>query len=85
MPYFSQDGQLVYCSDVPSLMQMFKIQHEAEDWRLFIDSSQRSLKAVLLHNGNEYVFIPVGHPVHLKERYENLALILTKLNYKEYE
>lgn len=85
VPYFSQGDQLVYCSDVPGLMKMFNIQHEAKDWRLFIDSSQRSLKAVLLHNGNKYASIPVGYSVHLKERYENLALILIKLNYKEYE
>lgn len=85
VPYFSQDGELVYCSDITGLMQLFRVQHEAHDWRLFIDSSQRSLKAVLLHNGNKYASIPVGHSVHLKEKYDNLAFILTKLNYKKYE
>jgi hypothetical protein len=53
------------------------------EWRLFIDSSKRSLKAVLLHNGSKYASVPVGHSVHLKESYENLALVLTKLNYKD--
>jgi hypothetical protein len=66
-------------------MEMFGVQHEAHDWRLFIDSSQSSLKAVLLHNGNKYASIPVGHSVHLKDKYDNLAFILTKLNYKKYE
>jgi hypothetical protein len=51
------------------------------EWRLFIDSSKRSLKAVLLHNGNNYSSLPIGHSVHLKESYENLELVLTKIGY----
>ena len=66
-------------------MSTFKVQHIAESWRLFIDSSKRSIKAVLLHNGNKYASKPVGHSVHLKETYGNLALILDKLKYKEFE
>ena len=84
-PYFSEDGELVYCSDINGLMFTFKVQHITENWRLFIDSSKRSIKAVLLHNGNKYASIPVGHLVHLKETYGNLALILDKLKYKEFE
>lgn len=58
-PYFPQDGELVNGSDVSGLMQMFIIQHKVADRRLFIDSSQTSLRAVLLHNGNKYASIPV--------------------------
>ena len=36
-------------------------------WRLFIDSSKRSLKAVLLHNTNEYESIPIAHSTKLNE------------------
>ncbi|GFW76425.1 uncharacterized protein TNCV_1582041 [Trichonephila clavipes] len=56
-----------------------------EEWRLFIDSSKRSLKAVLLHNGNRYASVPVGHSVHLKECYENLEFILNKLSYSDHK
>ena len=66
-------------------MSTFKVQHIAESWRLFTDSSKRCIKAVLLHNGNKYASIPVGHSVHLKEINGNLALILDKLKYKEFE
>jgi hypothetical protein len=55
-------------------MQKFTIEYEVNEWQLFIDSSIRSLKAVLLHNGNNYTSLPVGHSVHLKESYENLEL-----------
>jgi hypothetical protein len=55
------------------------------EWRLFIDSSKRSLKAVLLHNGNYYTSLPIGHSVHLKESYENLELVLTKIGYTAHD
>ena len=45
-------------------------------WSLFVDSSARSLKAVLLHNGNKYPSIPIAHSVHLKEGCENLKHLL---------
>lgn len=68
--YFSEDGELVYCSNIPCLMQMFDIQDEADDWRLFIDSPQTSLKAILFHNGKEYGSISAVHLIDLKETYE---------------
>ncbi|GFV15382.1 uncharacterized protein TNCV_4834091 [Trichonephila clavipes] len=57
--------------------------YEPEERTLFIDSSKRSLKAVLLPNGNRYASVPVGHSVHLKECYENLEFILNKLSYSD--
>jgi hypothetical protein len=84
IPYFSQDGDLVYCIDDFGLMEKFRIEYDVNKWRLFIDSSKRSLKSVLLHSGSKYASIPVGHSVHLKESYENLALVLTKLNCKDH-
>ena len=35
-------------------------QHDPTEWRLFIDSSKVSLKAVLLHKGNEFPFVPLA-------------------------
>jgi hypothetical protein len=84
VPFFSQDGELVYCKDIPGLMTKFNIQHDASKWRLFIDSSKRSFEAVILHNGNKYASLPVGHSVHLKEWYEHLDSILNKLKYSDY-
>jgi hypothetical protein len=62
-------------------MQKFGVEYKMNEWRRFIDSFKRSLKAVLLRNGNNYVSLPIGHSVHLKESYENLELVLTKLGY----
>jgi len=52
--------------------------YKDKEWRLFIDLLKRSLKAVLLHNGNTYAFIPIAHSTKLKETYENLQRVLEK-------
>lgn len=40
---------------------------------------------MLLHNGNKYAAITIGHSVHLKECYENLKLVLDKIKYDDHE
>ena len=66
-------------------MNEFNTIYVSTDWRIFIDSSKRSLKVVLLHNENVFASIPVGHSVHLKERYKNLELILDKIKYGDHK
>ena len=78
------DGDLSYCSDVDSLMLAVGVVHNAADWRLFIDSSMLSLKAVLLHKGNVYPSMPIGHAVHMKETYENMKVLLNKIKYTQH-
>ena len=63
---------VLYCSDILGLFNEVGIAYNSSDWRLFIDSSFKSLKAVLLHNGNKCPSIPVGHSVSMKEEYENV-------------
>jgi hypothetical protein len=40
-------------------MEKLQLEHTSGQWRLVIDSSKVSLKAVLLHNGNKFVY-PTG-------------------------
>lgn len=83
--FFAKDGDLVYCIDIEGLIDMYGIKHIKSEWRLFIDSSRSSLKVVLLHNGNKYASLPIGHSVHMKEEYDNIKFILDKIQYKKYE
>lgn len=53
----------------------------AGDWRLFIDGSVSSLKAVLLHKTNKKPSIPLGFSTTMKETYETLGEILDKIKY----
>jgi len=71
---------LVTCNDIDGLMQTLNINHNPLDWRLFTDSSKLSLKAVLLHNGNNLPSIPVGHSMH-NESYENINILRDAINY----
>ena len=54
VPFFKKEDNLVLCYDVDSLMNALGIKHDPQEWRLFINSSQLSLKALLLHNGNQH-------------------------------
>jgi hypothetical protein len=62
-------------------MEALGHQHNILEWRLFIASSQVSLKAVLLHNGNKYP----SHAVNMKQSYENMKLPLEKIHYEKYK
>jgi len=83
--FFSKLPNLVYCNNIEGLVKEYKIKYTASDWRLFIDSSIRSLKAILLHNGNIYAPLPVAHSVILDEEYHNLELLLQKLKYENHK
>jgi len=50
----------------------------SEQWRLFIDSSKVSLKAVLLRDGNKHLEIPLVPASHMKETCANLHGMLKK-------
>ena len=58
--------------------------YDPTEWRLFIDSSSRSLKAVLLFNGNKISSVPVGYSVQMTENYKNMELLVTALQYKDH-
>lgn len=82
---FSEENGIVFCKDICLVMETLGHQHRPDEWRLFIDSSKVSLKAVLLHIGNELPSIPVAHAADMKETYENMKLVLEKIQYGKYE
>ena len=83
--FFDMENKLCYCTNIPGLFTSLGLPHNPSDWCLFIDSSKRSLKGVLLHNGNKYPSIPIAHSVHLKESYDNMELLLEAIKYSEYQ
>ena len=83
--FFSRESDLLYCSDVNGLMNELKPNvYKDEEWRLFIDFCQRSLKAVLIHNTNKFASIPIAHSSILKESYVNMEKVLSVLKYSEH-
>ena len=81
--FFKMERGLDACTDIDGLMQALNINHNPLDWRLFIDSSKLSLKAVLLHNGNTLPSIPGGHSMH-NESHENMIL-MEGFNYDKFK
>ncbi|XP_061411305.1 uncharacterized protein LOC133344987 [Lethenteron reissneri] len=81
--YTRQDG-LCFCHNVASLFEAIRIACNQNEWRLFIDSSSRRLKAVLLHHDNKYPSLPLAHSVHLKKDYNSIKILLDALKYDEY-
>ena len=76
---------LVYCKNIRDLVNQLGTVYNSSECRLFIDSSNRSLKGVLLHNGNTLASLPVAHSVQMKETYENMKILLDNLKYDEYQ
>jgi len=57
-------------------MEELQPEYTCGQWRLFIDSSKVSWKAVLLHSGNKFPSVPLAHAVHMQEMWENLQGLL---------
>jgi len=53
--FFSQEYDVLFCSDVCSVTEVLGNECNPDQWRLFIESSKVSLKVVLLHKGIDYL------------------------------
>ena len=67
--FFKIASYFTYCKDIDGLMDAMHMRHSPEQWRLFIGASKRSLKEVLLHNGNKLPSIPVARNVFNYEQH----------------
>jgi hypothetical protein len=81
--FFSQENDLVFGNYVCSVIAL-RHQHNPNEWHLFSDSSKVSINAVLLCNGNKFPFIPIAYTTNLKEFYENIKLLLEKIQHEKY-
>lgn len=84
---FNGKNGLGVCEDVNGLMAALDIPYDPDDWRIFIDSSASSLKAVLLHNDNRRLpSVPIAFANDCKEEsYEALKSILCSTRYDQYK
>ena len=81
-----KERKFVYCHNIEGLLIFMGLpKYVANEWRLFIDSSKRSLKYVLLHIGNVYGSIPIGHSITMKEKYEEIKNILELIDYEKHQ
>jgi hypothetical protein len=59
-------------------VEELQFEHTSEKWKLSINSSKVSLKALLIHNVNKFPPIPLVHTVHITETYEELQILPQK-------
>ncbi|GFR27633.1 uncharacterized protein TNCT_219921 [Trichonephila clavata] len=60
--FFEKKEHVVTCIDINVLMNSMNISYDPNNWRLFIDTSKLSFKAVLLHNCNLLPSFPLDIP-----------------------
>lgn len=85
--YFTVNAEntFVFCHDCKLLMGEMGIQYNPGDWRIFIDSSKTSMKAVLLHVTNTEPSVPLAYSNEMRETYETMKLILESVKYNEHK
>lgn len=84
--FFLEEGPIIYCPDIDALCrQGFGFEHKSDEWRLFIDSSKLSLKAVLCKNGNDQPSIIVAYARGIPESYESMQKIIELINYNRHQ
>lgn len=74
-----------YCNNIRGLMEFMNIVYDPDEWRLFIDSSKSSIKAVLLDNGNLLPSIPIFYSTQRTENFESMQQILDLVHYPDHE
>ena len=85
--FFTMDEtlSLEHCTNVKGLMdELKKGLYIPKQRRLFIDSSKRSIKAVLLHNTNVYASVPIAHSTVVQEQYGQMKQLLQKIKYADH-
>lgn len=80
----NEEKTFAYCCDAKQLVEAMGIKYNKDDWRLFIDSSKKSLKTLLLHKFNIKPSIPPAYSTDTKETYEKLKIILEKIRYEDH-
>lgn len=81
----NEEKTFAYCNDVEQLFCSMGVTYNADDWRIFIDSSKYSLKAVLLHKSNDMPSMPIAYSTDTKETYEKMQQILQLVEYNKHE
>jgi len=82
--FFSQENDPVFGNHVCSVTDALRHQHDPNERHLFTDSSKVNVNAVLLCKRNKFPLVPIAYATNLKESYENIKLLLEKIQYEKY-
>ena len=71
LEFFSERDSEIFCNNIPGLLQKFGIADDSKYWRFFVNDLKKNLNSFLLHNENKYAWLPIVHPVLVRESYSN--------------
>lgn len=83
--FYDVENGITFCIDVNGLMRKLGMEHNPEEWRLFIDSSKASMKAVLLHIGNKHPSVPLLHASNMPETHASMKVLTKLIKYEEHQ
>ncbi|QQP54451.1 Uncharacterized protein FKW44_007287 [Caligus rogercresseyi] len=83
--FFEMEDKMTFCSDINGLSKELGCDHDLADWRLFIDSGKNTLKAVVLHKGNEKPSVPLAHAFGMTVTYETMQQLLDSMKYNDFK
>jgi hypothetical protein len=75
---------MVFLMTFALLQRLFGHKHDQVEWRLFINTSEVSLKDALLCNGNNFLSVILAHAVNIQEPYKIIKILLDKIQYKKH-
>lgn len=81
----NEENTIAHCNNIHGLMEAMKIEYNPEHWRLFLDASRTTLKAVLLYIDNSKNPVPIAMSTVTKETYESLRIILNLVHYDDHK
>ena len=84
LDFFTADCNICYCSNIDGLLNKLNLEIDPERWFLFMDSSESSFKAVLIHK-QSLKFIPVAYTKAKKETRDLIGTVLEKINYSSHQ
>lgn len=78
--FFSNSDDITFCHDINGLMEYIGVNYSSDDWCLFIDASNYSLKAALMYRSHHIPTIPIAY-TYSKEDRSSIEKILKCVNY----
>ncbi|GAB0089264.1 hypothetical protein DMENIID0001_037820 [Sergentomyia squamirostris] len=83
--FFECKEDYCVCVDVDALLLELGLPINPNEWRLFLDGSRRSFKAVLLHNGNKFASVPIFYSKKIKEDYDGMAKVIDAIKWSDHQ
>jgi len=81
--FYTMDENICYCSNINSLLEELDYSTCTGNWYLFMDSSSKSFKCILI-NKKDLKVVPLAYSTIQKETITLLQVVLNKIQYENF-